>query len=75
MLAELPLFHSFGLTVNVLLCLIEGTPMVVVADPTDVKTMARVCAEFHVTAFVGTPSVPELKSTTAVSFSFTFFLK
>ena len=56
MLAELPLFHSFGLTVNVLLCLIEGTPMVVVADPTDVKTMARVCAEFHVTAFVGTPT-------------------
>ncbi len=56
MLAELPLFHSFGLTVNVLLCLIEGTPIVVVADPTDVKTMARVCAEFRVTAFVGTPT-------------------
>ena len=56
MLAELPLFHSFGLTVNVLLCLVEGTPIVVVADPTDVKTMARVCAEFRVTAFVGTPT-------------------
>ncbi|MCI5599729.1 MAG: MFS transporter [Hallerella porci] len=56
MLAELPLFHSFGLTVNVLLCLLEGIPIVVVADPTDVKTMARVCAEFHVTAFVGTPT-------------------
>ncbi|MCK9182151.1 MAG: MFS transporter [Fibrobacteraceae bacterium] len=56
MLAELPLFHSFGLTVTVLLNLMEGTPIVVVADPTDVKTMARVCAEFHVTAFVGTPT-------------------
>lgn len=56
MLAELPLFHSFGLTVNVILCLVEGTPIVVVADPTDVKTMARVCAEFRVTAFVGTPT-------------------
>ena len=56
MLAELPLFHSFGLTVNVLLCLVEGIPIVVIADPTDVKTMARACAEFRVTAFVGTPT-------------------
>ena len=56
MLAELPLFHSFGLTVTVLLNLMEGIPIVVVADPTDVKTMARVCAEFRVTAFIGTPT-------------------
>lgn len=56
MLAELPLFHSFGLTVTTLLNLTEGCPMVAVADPTDVKTMARACAEFHVTAFIGTPT-------------------
>ncbi|MCF0225252.1 MAG: MFS transporter [Fibrobacter sp.] len=56
MLSELPLFHSFGLTVTTLLNLTEGSPMVAVADPTDVKTMARVCAEFHVTAFIGTPT-------------------
>ncbi|HHX16038.1 MAG TPA: MFS transporter [Fibrobacter sp.] len=56
MLSELPLFHSFGLTVTTLLNLIEGCPIVTVADPTDVKTMARVCAEFKVTAFVGTPT-------------------
>ena len=56
MLSELPLFHSFGLTVTTLWNLTEGCPIVTVADPTDVKTMARVCAEFRVTAFVATPT-------------------
>ena len=56
MLAELPLFHSFGLTVTILINLMEGCPIVTVADPTDVKTMARVCAEFKTTVLVGTPT-------------------
>lgn len=56
MLSELPLFHSFGLTVTTLLNLTEGSPIVAVADPTDVKTMARVCAEFKVSALVATPT-------------------
>ncbi len=56
MLSELPLFHSFGLTVTTLLNLTEGCPIVAVADPTDVKTMARVCCEFHVTLMVATPT-------------------
>ncbi len=56
MLCELPLFHSFGLTVTTTLCLSEGCPVVTIADPTDIKTMARACAEFRVTLFVGTPT-------------------
>jgi acyl-[acyl-carrier-protein]-phospholipid O-acyltransferase/long-chain-fatty-acid--[acyl-carrier-protein] ligase len=36
MLAELPIFHSFGLTVTVLLPLFEGIPMVTCSEPTDV---------------------------------------
>ncbi len=56
MLAELPIFHSFGLTVTVLLPLFEGVPLVTCSEPTDVKTMARVCAEFRVTILVGTPT-------------------
>ncbi len=55
-LAELPIFHSFGLTVTVLLPLFEGIPIVTCSEPTDVKTMARVCAEFRVTVLVGTPT-------------------
>ena len=56
MLSELPLFHSFGLTVTTLLNLTEGCPIVAVADPTDVKTMSRVSAEFKVTIMVATPT-------------------
>lgn len=56
MLAELPIFHSFGLTVTVLLPLFEGIPLVTCAEPTDVKTIARVCAEFRVSILVGTPT-------------------
>ena len=56
MLSELPLFHSFGLTVTTLLNLVEGCPIVAVADPTDVKTMARVCCEFKVSFLVATPT-------------------
>jgi len=56
MLAELPMFHSFGLTVTILLNLIEGTPIITIADPTDVKTMARVCAQYKATVLVGTPT-------------------
>jgi acyl-[acyl-carrier-protein]-phospholipid O-acyltransferase/long-chain-fatty-acid--[acyl-carrier-protein] ligase len=56
MLSELPLFHSFGLTVTTLLNLTEGCPIVAVADPTDVKTMARACSEFHVTCMVANPT-------------------
>ena len=56
MLAELPIFHSFGLTVTVLMPLFEGIPLVTCSEPTDVKTIARVCAEFRVTILVGTPT-------------------
>ncbi|MDR1759756.1 MAG: MFS transporter [Fibrobacter sp.] len=56
MLAELPIFHSFGLLVTIVLNLMEGSPIVTVADPTDIKTMARVCAEFKVTVVAGTPT-------------------
>ena len=55
-LEELPIFHSFGLTVTTLMPLFEGVPLVTCSEPTDVKTMARVCAEFRVTILVGTPT-------------------
>lgn len=56
MLSELPMFHSFGLTANILLSLVNGIPTVPCPDPTDIKTMARVCAEFKATLLMGTPS-------------------
>lgn len=55
-LSELPLFHSFGLTANILLSLVNGVPSIPCPDPTDIKTMARVCAEFKATILMGTPT-------------------
>lgn len=55
-LAELPIFHSFGLTATILMPLLDGVPMVLLPDPTDIKTMARACAEHKATILMGTPT-------------------
>lgn len=55
-LAELPMFHSFGLTGNIIFPLLDATPMVLCPDPTDIKTMARASAEYKATILMGTPT-------------------
>lgn len=55
-LAELPIFHCFGLTATILMPLLDGIPMVLLPDPTDIKTMARACAEYKATILMGTPT-------------------
>jgi len=54
MLSTLPLFHAFGLTITTLMPLIEGIPLVTQPDPTDAKTLGRLCAEHQVTLLCGT---------------------
>ncbi len=54
MLANLPLFHAFGLTVNQFLPLLEGCPMICQADPTDVVNGARAIARHRATIMCGT---------------------
>ena len=54
MLGILPLFHAFGFSITTMMCLVEGIPVVAYADPTDAKTIGRLCAEFKVTVMVGT---------------------
>ena len=56
MTAELPLFHSFGLTMTFMMPLLDGVPMVLCPDPTDIKTLARVCAQYKATILMGTPT-------------------
>lgn len=56
MTAELPLFHSFGLTMTFMMALLDGVPMVLCPDPTDIKTLARVCAQYKTTILMGTPT-------------------
>ncbi|MCF0215074.1 MAG: MFS transporter [Fibrobacteraceae bacterium] len=56
MMAELPMFHSFGLTATIFMPMLDAVPMVLCPDPTDVKTLARSCAEFKATILMGTPT-------------------
>ncbi len=44
-MASLPLFHAFGLTVTQFMPLIEGVPMVCHADPTDAEGVGKAVAK------------------------------
>jgi acyl-[acyl-carrier-protein]-phospholipid O-acyltransferase/long-chain-fatty-acid--[acyl-carrier-protein] ligase len=56
MLANLPPFHAFGLTVTHLMPLLERVPVVCHADPTDVYGAALAIAQHRVTILLGTCS-------------------
>ena len=53
-MATLPLFHAFGLTVTGFMPLIEGIPAVCHPDPTDVLNIAKGVAKHKATIFCGT---------------------
>jgi acyl-[acyl-carrier-protein]-phospholipid O-acyltransferase / long-chain-fatty-acid--[acyl-carrier-protein] ligase len=53
-MANLPLFHAFGLTVTQFLPLVQGLPLVCHADPTDVLGSAKAIATFRATILFGT---------------------
>ncbi len=56
MLANLPPFHAFGLTVTHFMPMLERVPLVCHADPTDVYGAAQAIATHGVTAMFGTCS-------------------
>jgi len=53
-MATLPLFHAFGLTVTGLMPLIEGVPAILHPDPTDTLVIAKAIAKNRTTLFFGT---------------------
>ena len=53
-MANLPLFHAFGLTITQFMPLIEGAPVVCHPDPTDVLASAKAVARYKVTILFGT---------------------
>ena len=56
LLANLPLFHSFGFTVTMWLPLIKGIPIVTIPSPLEInKTIAAIQAE-QVSILLGTPT-------------------
>jgi acyl-[acyl-carrier-protein]-phospholipid O-acyltransferase/long-chain-fatty-acid--[acyl-carrier-protein] ligase len=59
-MAELPLFHAFGLTVTQFMPLIEGLPVVCHPDPTDTNAIARAVATYRATIFTATATLLRL---------------
>lgn len=53
-MANLPLFHAFGLTVTQFLPLLEGCPMICHADPTDALGCSKAIARYRATIMCGT---------------------
>ena len=53
-MATLPLFHAFGLTVTGLMPMVEGMPAICHPDPTDVLNIAKAMAKYQATIFCGT---------------------
>lgn len=53
-MATLPLFHAFGLTVTTFMPLVEGIPMVCHPDPTDALNIAKGIASHRATILCGT---------------------
>lgn len=54
LLANLPLFHAFGLTATLFLPLLHRVPVLCHPDPTDAPTIAEAIAEHRVTVMFGT---------------------
>ncbi len=53
-MATLPIFHVFGLTVTMLAPLIEGVPFVAQPDPTDAEGVGKLAAKYQATHLFGT---------------------
>lgn len=53
-MASLPLFHAFGLTVTTFMPLVEGIPMVTHPDPTDAAGIGKAIARHRATILCGT---------------------
>ncbi len=56
MLANLPFFHVFGLTVNLLTPLYHGMTVIAYANPLDYKMVCNIVREHKPTMLAGTPS-------------------
>ncbi|MGL1921045.1 MAG: acyl-[ACP]--phospholipid O-acyltransferase [Hyphomicrobiales bacterium] len=61
-MASLPLFHAFGLTVTCFLPLIEGVPVVCHPDPTDAVGVGKAVAKYKATVLCATATFLRLYS-------------
>ena len=61
-LSTMPLFHAFGLTVNVLTPLFAGVSLICQSDPTDSVTVGKLAASYQATLLTGTSTFLNLYS-------------
>ncbi len=61
-MANLPLFHAFGLTITQFMPLLEGVPVVCHPDPTDALGTAKAIAQYRASILFGTSTFLRLYS-------------
>jgi len=61
-LASLPLFHAFGLTVTCFMPMIQGVPIVCSPDPTDGEAIGKAVSRYQATVLFGTATFFRLYS-------------
>ena len=55
-LGSLPIFHSFGLTVTLLLPMLCGYPICAYPNPTEARTLCELCKKYELTLICATPT-------------------
>ena len=55
-LVNLPLFHSFGMTIGMIFCTLRGLPVVTTPSPLDQRLNIRAISEQRVEILLGTPT-------------------
>lgn len=55
-LASLPIFHSFGLTVTMMLPLLTGYSFCAYPNPTDARSLCELCRRYELTVVCATPT-------------------
>ena len=55
-LGSLPLFHSFGLTITLMLPLLKGRPLCAYPNPTDARTLCELIEKHRLTLLCATPT-------------------
>lgn len=55
-LGSLPLFHSFGFTIALILPLLKGRPICTYPNPTDARTLCQLIEKYELTMLCATPT-------------------
>lgn len=69
-LGSLPLFHSFGLTIALMLPLLKGRPICTYPNPTDARTLCTLTEKYRLTMLCATPTFARAMLRRAEAYTF-----